>query len=286
MKIKKRTKYLNKCTIKTKLSRLRAVDIQNIRLLAEQLGGLIPLDGYRSSFSLKVLVKERKLQKFLGLKNNKKEVFVEFVKKMLQNNKHITFKKLIRESLPRAIERRHNLGDPVLKSEADALASTLNKLGINLTKEIAELKLPNERPKIVPPPHEIKMALKNFGLHPALIPQCLELFLDGYINESVRKALEKFETTVQKLAGDAGRDGAELMGSVFNERSPVIKINNQLTIKERNEQEGYKLIAMGMMRWWRNELSHGDMEQLPHQEAMGRIMLVSNMFHLLDQRPS
>jgi len=41
---------------------------------------------------------------------------------------------------------------------------------------------------------------------------------------------------------------------------------------------------MGIMKWWRNNLSHGDAAQLPHHEALGRLILISNLFHRLDER--
>ena len=45
--------------------KLVAVDVQNVRNLAETIGKLIPLSGYRSSFTITKLAKDRALSKYL-----------------------------------------------------------------------------------------------------------------------------------------------------------------------------------------------------------------------------
>ncbi len=41
---------------------------------------------------------------------------------------------------------------------------------------------------------------------------------------------------------------------------------------------------MGIMHWWRNNLSHGDEDQLPHHDALSRLIMVSNLFYEIDGR--
>jgi uncharacterized protein (TIGR02391 family) len=126
--------------------------------------------------------------------------------------------------------------------------------------------------------------LETFTLHPALMPDCKTMFNNGHINESVRKALEQFEKRVQDISGIHNRQGHDLMAVAFSEQDPKIKFNRLSTSQEINKQLGFKLMTMGLMHWWRNNLSHGDEEQLPHHDALGRIILVSNLFHELDER--
>ena len=184
-----------------KKRRLSIAETQNVRILAEQLGRLIPLSGYRSSFSLVNIASQNKLSKYLPAKTtNKKEAFAIFIENLLCY-KPRTLKKIIRIILPKAIEKRHREGNPVLEVEANALGEQLKKLGVDIKKEIAELHLPKERPKIVPPPIEIQKILESYKLHPVLLPDCKNMFIDGYINESVRKALERYEKRIQELSG-------------------------------------------------------------------------------------
>ena len=150
--------------------------------------------------------------------------------------------------------------------------------------EIIAMNLPKERPKTVPPPIAIQKILDAFILHPALMPDCKKMFIDGHINESVRKALERFEKRVQDISGIHNKQGHDLMAVAFSEQDPKIKFNGLATSQEINKQLGFKFMTMGIMYWWRNNLSHGDEEQLPHHDALGRLILVSNLFHELDRR--
>ena len=59
---------------------LTAADRQNVRILADQLGKLLPLEGYRSQFSLTQVAKQYGLTKYLPQKTaNKKEAFTGFI---------------------------------------------------------------------------------------------------------------------------------------------------------------------------------------------------------------
>ena len=51
---------------------LTTAEKQGVRNLAEMLGNLIPLSGYRSSFSLTNVAKENKLSKYLPQKTSNK----------------------------------------------------------------------------------------------------------------------------------------------------------------------------------------------------------------------
>lgn len=256
---------------------------QQVRILAEQLGQLIPLSGFRSTFNVTQLAKERGLAQYLPKKSqNKKESLAVFLENVISYRPR-TLKIIIQEILPKAIERRHQNGNPVLAAEADTFATTLFDLGIDLRKEIKELHLPAERPTIVPPPPEVRKMVETYPLHPTLLPECKKIFLDGHINESVRKALEKYELVIQQLSSSP-KQGKDLMATVFSEQAPVVRVGDTATQAGCNAQEGMKFISMGIMQWWRNNLSHGDEGQMPHHEAFSRLILVSNLLHTLDER--
>ena len=263
--------------------RLTAVDVQNIRNLAESIGNLVPLSGYRSSFTLTKIAIERGLSKYLPKKApNKKESVASFLQNLFVYRPR-TAKLIIREILPQAIERRRSNGDPILLEEAENLASQLMSLEVDMRAEILALQFPEDRPTIVPPPIEIQQMLRNFHLHQILMPECQKMFIDGHLNESVRKALEKFETAVQQIS-TLNEIGADLMGKAFNEKGGKIQLNSLSSPSEINEQEGFKLMTMGMMRGWRNNLSHGNQPQILAYDAFGRLVLISNFFHRLDKR--
>jgi uncharacterized protein (TIGR02391 family) len=263
---------------------LSASDRQNAIILAEKLGKIIPLTShFKGSFTLQKILKAQGLNKYLPAKtSNKTEAITKFVENMMTYHPR-TIKKVMRAILPEAIKKRHANGDPVLFEEAKRIADSLFEIGVDMRKEITEMNFPKNRPRIVPPPAVLQKMLKDFKLHPTMMPECEKLFIDGHINESVRKSLEKFESSVQRLAS-LQDEGAELIGKAFNETNPKIKLNSLVSKADKNEQDGYKMIGMGAMRWWRNSLSHGDEPQLPPQEAVGRLIAVSNLFRRLDER--
>lgn len=267
-----------------RLPTITAPQAQAIRAVAEQLGKLISLSGYRSSFSLTTVAKARGLSKHLPKKSeNKKEAFYEFLRN-LHREKPRTMKILVREMLPKAIEKRHEKGDPVLEAEAVELSTKLKAIGVDLEEEILAMNLPKERPKTVPPPIAVQKILDAYTLHSQMLPDCKRMFIEGHINESVRKALERFEKTVQDLTSVHDKEGSALMALAFDEKGPKIKLSNCSTSQEINKQLGFKLLCMGLMHWWRNNLSHGDEAQIPHHDALGRLIMISNLFHEIDAR--
>ncbi|MFZ2253341.1 MAG: TIGR02391 family protein [Minisyncoccia bacterium] len=278
MAVKNKTKKVAKRVTVT------APQAQAIRELADQVGKLISLEGYRSSFSLTSVAKEKGLTRYIPKKSvNKKEAFYGFLLN-LHKHKPRTIKILIREILPVAIEKRHKKGDPVLEAEALELSGKLKVIGIDMTTEIAGMNLPKERPKTVPPPIAIQKILDTYVLHPSMLPDCKQMFIEGHINESVRKALERFEKLVQDLTSLHDKQGPDLMATAFSEQVPLIKVSNGGTSQEKNKQLGFKFTTMGLMHWWRNNLSHGDENQLPHHDALGRLIMISNLFHEVDLR--
>lgn len=283
MAVKKKTKKVAKKKV-VKRTTITAPQAQAIRELADQISKLISLEGYRSSFSLTTVAKEKGLTKYIPKKSaNKKEAFYGFLLN-LHKHKPRTIKILVREILPVAIEKRHKKGDPVLEAEALELAAKLNLAGVDMKDEIAGMNLPKERPKTVPPPVAIQKILDAYILHPTMLPDCKQMFIEGHINESVRKALERFEKLVQDLTSLHDKQGPDLMATAFNEQGPLIKVSKLLTSQEKNKQIGFKLTTMGLMHWWRNNLSHGDEDQLPHHDALGRLIMISNLFHEVDAR--
>lgn len=266
---------------------LSARTIQDLRKLSEQIGEIIPATAFPGNgFCLKNIATANQLGKFWPKAKNattkKKEVIYSFLKEVYSRHPRV-FKKIFRENIARGIERRSYNGKLVLEAEIMALSDTLYSLGIDLKSEIAALNLPKDRPSIVPPPPEFRTVIARLGLHPFLLPDCEKLFKDGHINESVRKALEKFEVYVQKKSSLQSQ-GTDLMATAFNEQNPYIRVADT-TKRGIALQCGFKFLAMGTMGFWRNLLSHGDEKQMPHQDALAVLGTVSHMMNVVDAEP-
>src|SRR6266851_782250 len=267
-----------------KKKQLSAVAIQQLRTLAEQIGNIIPATSFhKGAFCFQTIATKQGLQKEWPALGSKKERIFPFLKAVYRSHPK-TFYKIFRENIAQGIERRHKAGDPVLLAEISQLDATLKKLSVNLSKEFKELHLPAERPAIVPPPFVFQKMVEQLGLHPYLQPDCQKLFKDGHINESVRKALEKYEAFVQQKSA-LTRIGTDLMANAFNETAPLVRVADAATDRGKGLQMGFKFISMGAMSFWRNLCSHGDEDQMPHQDAIAVLATVSHLLHSIDRQP-
>jgi uncharacterized protein (TIGR02391 family) len=245
------------------------------------MGNIIPATSpSKGGFCFQTIAKEAGLTKYWKTGSSRKETIFNLLSRVYQNHK-IIFNKVIRENLPRGIERRHKSGNPILLEEIELLDQTLLRLGVNLSQEIKELDLPKERPRVVPPPHIFQKMIDGISLHPLLLPDCAKLFKDGHINEAVRKALEKYEVYVQKASG-LHKIGTDLMANAFSENSPKIVVADNTTKRGLGLQEGFKFISMGSMGFWRNFCSHGDEKQMSHHDAIAIMATISHLLTYID----
>jgi uncharacterized protein (TIGR02391 family) len=281
-KTKKRAKKkIARKSTRPKKKQLSAVAIQNLRTLAEQIGNIIPATSFhKGAFCFQTIAKKQGLQKEWPALGSKKERIFPFLRAVYRSHPKM-FYKIFRENIAQGIERRHKSGDPVLQAEILQLDATLKKLNVNLSKEFKDLHLPAERPSIVPPPFGFQKMLDELGLHPYLLPDCPKLFKGGHINESVRKALEKYETYVQQKSA-LTRIGTDLMANAFNETTPLVKVADAATDRGKGLQMGFKFVSMGAMSFWRNLCAHGDEDQMPHQDAIAILATTSHLLHYID----
>ena|SRR3989339_1470905 len=83
---------------------------------------------------------------------------------------------------------------------------------------------------------------------------------------AVREALVTFESIVKEKSGFSDLMGSDLMAKAFSfkydtqtnsiTQEPKIKINSLSNITERNEQDGIRFLAMGLMQGIRNIYMH------------------------------
>lgn len=175
------------------------------------------------------------------------------------------------------------MGRPVLKAEIKKLGEILEKIDINMSRELDELDLPETRPQTVPPPPEYQHLVNRMSFNPVL-DDVIQLYLDGHINESVRKSLEIFEKTIQDMSGlnDVGKD---LMMKALSENSPLIEVADVSKRSGKSFQEGYRFISAGVMLFWRNRYSHGNEDQSSYIDGLQILLTVNQLFEGL-KKPS
>ena len=109
--------------------------------------------------------------------------------------------------------------------------------------------------------------LRIIQLTDVLLPAS-ELLLKSEFNAAVREAVVTFESSVRKKSGLKDMTGTDLMAKAFSFKfdsnakklteKPRIRINNLSSISKRNEQEGVKFMAMGVMQGIRNIYMHSE----------------------------
>ena len=112
------------------------------------------------------------------------------------------------------------------------------------------------------------------------------LFRDGYHQDAVRKAAQRYVNRVAELAADdpgsRDRQGVDLINRVFSEDSPVLAFNPRLSLTERDDHNGYRFLGTGLTLAIRNVMTHTDDRGLTPAEAFEWLAFISAMHRRLD----
>jgi len=93
-------------------------------------------------------------------------------------------------------------------------------------------------------------------LHPAICEATEKLFRSAFYNQAILEAFKRVNELVKAKSGRDDLDGKSLMGTVFSEKKPMLRFNPPTSTSARDEQEGFKLMAMGAMVGIRNPRAH------------------------------
>jgi len=187
---------------------------------------------------------------------------------------------LIRKIVPAAIAYRRHKRNPLKQTEVTALVECLERLGIDMKRELLGITIDETLPEIQIAPQELFKRLESHPLVPEIASEPLELFRNGHFNESVRKAAERFEAAVQNKTA-LTEIGQKLMSKVFNLSAPVIALNDLSSENKKGVQEGYMYLTMGLMRGIRNIFSHGDENQRSPEECYEMLLFINWLFRQL-----
>lgn len=119
-------------------------------------------------------------------------------------------------------------------------------------------------------------------LHDELFPS-IELYRDGFFNEAVRKASQRFINRIRESINRSGLDGKVLVEKSFSGMEPLLEFNNRETITERNEHNGFRHLATGLVLGLRNVLTHEDHYGLTATTALEWLAFISAMHRRLDE---
>ncbi|MBS1917875.1 MAG: TIGR02391 family protein [Bacteroidetes bacterium] len=108
-------------------------------------------------------------------------------------------------------------------------------------------------------------------------------FAQGHFSNCVNEVCKAFNKAVQVKSGST-KDGQDLMFTVFG-KDGNLRINEYKTESEINEQEGYKFLAGGLMRGFRNPTAHETSSawMYSEQDCVAILSLASFLFRGLDK---
>ena len=260
------------------LRNITAADRERLSRLADILYNFLPMNTYMGAGSnFRKIFEESRIDSYLK-QGNKKEVLKQGLTKLIRYHSRLPYK-IMRRIVEEAIDYRIYKRNPLTREELDDLADCLYELKIDMRKEFKEVKLDKRLPEIVVPPQLLKRMLEKYSLVPKISSDPLALFMDGHFNEAVRKATERFEDVVREKSG-LSLIGQDLMTNAFS-TSDLLAIDRLKPKNENNFTNGYKFLAMGLMRAIRNVFSHGDEEKRTPEECFEMLLFLNWMFRVL-----
>lgn len=249
--------------------------------LAELLCEIAPGSSRSANgFSIKNIAIEYGDKKLWKDLSNKKKSTAAYLELLFRKHPRKP-KKIILEVVRGGVVWTAKKGKCVSPEQLTTIGEKLLELGTDAISEIRKIEIP-EPSQIKRPADDLLSVLKGIDLHPAISDDCIDLFEKGHLNDSVRKALERFEKKIQDLT--AQQDiGKSLMSRVFNEGNAILRINDGTGGNARSEQEGFMHLAMGAMMGMRNLYSHGDVDTITPMDAFERLCFVSLLFKRVDE---
>lgn len=132
--------------------------------------------------------------------------------------------------------------------------------------------------EIIASTYEEQYIRLDVELHPIIKKTSLSLYKDGHYSEAVFESVKALNNYVKKLANTFDKDLWNAMAKIFDEKNPILKINNLKNPSELNEQEGFKFLFMGAMKGIRNPLGH-DSYDFDRNIALWYLSFLSLLFN-------
>jgi len=122
--------------------------------------------------------------------------------------------------------------------------------------------------------------LLNF--HPRIVKASRSQFKSGHYTDAIFNAFRCIEVFAKEKSGIDGR-GASLMHKIFNEKNPIIRLNEMRRDFEIDEQAGFRFIYVGAMTGIRNPKAHAEIQQRDPYRTLEYLSLASLLAKRLDE---
>lgn len=118
-------------------------------------------------------------------------------------------------------------------------------------------------------------------LHDRIVHSAGRRFSSGQFADSVFASFRAVEERVRALSG-LDQSGQKLMGNAFSGTPPLLALNDLISESDRDEQQGFKLIFMGVMRGIRNPKAHNDIPLVDPSRTLDYLAVASLLMRRLD----
>ncbi|MCJ7445497.1 MAG: TIGR02391 family protein [Methanotrichaceae archaeon] len=121
-------------------------------------------------------------------------------------------------------------------------------------------------------------------IHEEIVKVSKDKFDDKHYADSVESAFKEINAKIKKIfttITGTEADGADLMWKAFNDKSPVIILDDLSTESGRNVQMGYQHIFAGSIIGIRNPYAHANIK-LEKEKAMHLLVLASHLMQMID----
>ena len=127
-----------------------------------------------------------------------------------------------------------------------------------------------------------KQVFNMMNFHPVVVNASKSLFETKHYTQAIFEAFKAVNNFVKDKT-ELPLDGRDLMAQVFNENSPIIKLNALKNNSDKDEQEGFKLIFMGSMEGIRNPKAHEYIVHTDPYRTMEYLGLASLLIKIAEQ---
>ena len=119
--------------------------------------------------------------------------------------------------------------------------------------------------------------------HPRIVEASRSQFKSGHYSDAIFRAFRCIEILVKEKSGVRNEIGPNLMHRVFNEKSPIIKLNSLEQDFEIDEQSGFRFLYAGAMVGIRNPKAHAEIEQKDPYRTLEYLSLASLLAKRLEE---
>lgn len=123
---------------------------------------------------------------------------------------------------------------------------------------------------------------ENIELDLRVVDVSQKLFNDGHYAQAIFEAFKALEAYVKEKTGIQDKYGIKLMGHVFDQDRPILKIKCSKPETAKEEQEGFKFLFMGAMLGIRDPKAHHTIIQQDKSRSLRYLTLASLLFEIVD----